>query len=206
MRDIMTDLAIGLFNPPHWEHWNEDKTPARTFLCLKASSYMAAPLFNNPPKASPRSAPKYLVSPNGNFAYQNAILPGGTPLDLRGGYVMWNDDIVLPMLLDMNMRQRDGEQFPKGASRKERVMDGVVWMSLTPMEMLTQRSGVKKARGKVLIGKEPGTLGLVRLRPVQEVSQGHGSNLRRRVRPDRTPRRLPVPLGHLAYLRGGFTG
>ncbi len=34
----------------------------------------------------------------------------------------------------------------------DRVQLGAIWMSLTPMEMMTQRSGVQAARGTVVIG------------------------------------------------------
>ncbi len=142
----------GPSNLSHWEHWDEDKTPARAILLLEASSYSVARLFNNPPKASPRSSPDFIASPQGTFGYQNAILPAGAHLELRDGFVIWNGDVVLPMLVDMNIRHGDRERFPKGTSYKERVADGAVWMSLTPMEMLTQRSGIIKATGKVVVG------------------------------------------------------
>ena len=133
-----------------WEDWHEDKTSVRHLLYLNARSYKTPRLFDIPP--SPRGFPKYVLSPQGHWAYQNAILPAGKSLELVEGRVVWNGDIVLPMLVDTNIRHCDGEPFPKGTSRKKRVSDGAVWMSLTPMEMLTQRSGLQKARGKVVLG------------------------------------------------------
>lgn len=149
-------LDVGLFPslwttpfpglPPHWEDWDEDKTRARLLLALK---------FMAPPSPAPRLAPEYLLSPRGTFAYENVILPAGMPLELCGkqhGLVIWDDDVVLPTLVDMNLNGRNGKRFAKYVPEKERAAWGMVWMSLTPSEMLSQRSGVAKANGKVVIG------------------------------------------------------
>src|ERR1051325_198886 len=52
----------------------------------------------------------------------------------------------------MHIHGDTGTPFPEYVSEKERVQDGAMWMSLIPYEMLTQRSGVQRASGKVLIG------------------------------------------------------
>ena len=97
----------------------------------------------------------YVVSPGGHFAYRNRTLPGGMPLRLFGmgrGVVVWNGDVVIPMLLDMTVDSRFGGKFPATATREERAKWGAVWMSMTPAEMLTQRSGVQAAEGTVVLG------------------------------------------------------
>jgi hypothetical protein len=122
---------------------------------LNAGTYQVERVFTDPPRAAYRRCPQYIVSPKGNFAYLNALLPAGQPLTIHGsieGCVCWNDEVVLPMLLDLNMHCLDGQPFPKGTPEKERVLWGAVWMSLTPSEIITQRSGVEKATGKVVIG------------------------------------------------------
>jgi hypothetical protein len=68
------------------------------------------------------------------------------------GLVLWDGDITLPSLIDMHIDRKAGTAFPDCLSEKERVRRGAVWMSLTPNEMLSQRSGIQKASGKVLIG------------------------------------------------------
>lgn len=55
-------------------------------------------------------------------------------LNSSGQDVAWDGEVLIPVMLDM--------QFA----------DPLVWMSLTPMEVLTQRSGVKRGRGRVLVG------------------------------------------------------
>ena len=52
-------------------------------------------------------------------------------LDTRGKYITWNGPVDIPILCTANMD---------------------VWMSLTPMEVYTQRAGVKRAQGNVLMG------------------------------------------------------
>jgi hypothetical protein len=49
------------------------------------------------------------------------------------GYVGFSDEVLIPVLAENNARRS-------------------VWMSLTPSEILSQRAGVKRGKGKVLIG------------------------------------------------------
>jgi len=109
--------------------------------------------FDIPPVLWPESG-KFVVSPQGNFAYQNRIVPEGDPLRLYGkqpGVVVWNGDIVHPILIDLT-RSHTGDRFDANTPLKDRVQFGAIWMSLNPMEVLTQRSGVRMAKGKVVIG------------------------------------------------------
>jgi hypothetical protein len=148
-----TALAVGATNG-HWEQWDEDRTGRRPALHLDAATYQVERLFDDPPRPSPRLTPEYVVSRGGNFAYQNTILPAGTPLKLcgkRAGLVIWNGDVVLPMLVETSIRQ-DETPFPAGTPKQHRVAHGAVWMSLTPAEMISQRGGIDRAKGKVLVG------------------------------------------------------
>src|SRR5262249_33364181 len=139
--------------PP--EHWDEDETPVRRLLHLEASTYRVDKLFDLPPTKVDCFTENYVASPGGHFAYRNRILLGGLPLRLFGidqGMVVWNGDVVIPMLLDMTEDSRSGWKFAARATRGERAKWGAVWMSMTPAEMLTQRSGVQAAEATVVIG------------------------------------------------------
>ena len=139
--------------PP--EHWDEDKTPFRRLLYLDAGTYRVDKLFDIPPAPADCFTENYVVSPAGGFAYRNRLLPAGWPLRLLGmdqAMVVWNGDVVIPMLLDMTEDSRCGGKFPATATREERAKWAAVWMSMTPAEMLTQRSGVQAAEGTVVLG------------------------------------------------------
>ncbi len=56
------------------------------------------------------------------------------------------------MIADMNRMTKTGTIFPSTITEKERATCGAVWMSLTPAEMLSQRSGIQKAAGTVVVG------------------------------------------------------
>ena len=56
------------------------------------------------------------------------------------------------MLIDVKVDGRTGEPFSPGTDQGYRVKWGAAWMSLTPSEMATQRPGVQKAQGTVVIG------------------------------------------------------
>jgi hypothetical protein len=132
--------------------WNEDTTRPAGFLYLDAGTYRADSIFDLP-ASDPRSE-HYLVSPRGNFAYRNAILPKHTPLVLFGylGLVMWNGGVVLPKLVDMNRETNTGAMFDPNIPEYVRATWGAVWMNMTPAEIISQRSAVTKATGKVVIG------------------------------------------------------
>jgi hypothetical protein len=139
--------------PP--EHWDEDTTPFRRLLHLEANTYRVDTLFSLPPAQADCFTENYVVSPGGHFAYRNRILPGGMPLRLFGkdqAMVVWNGDVVIPILLDMTVDSRFGGKFPATATRDERAKWGEVWMSMTPAEMLSQRRGVQAAEGTVVLG------------------------------------------------------
>ena len=138
------------------EAWSEDRTPFKHVLRLDAATYRVDSIFDVPP-ALPNSCSEgeVVFSPNGNFAYQNRILPEGQPLRLYGkqeGIVVWNGDVTIPMLIDLKRQCNTGEHFFPDTPLEHRVRFGAIWMSLTPMEMLTQRSAVRLASHTVVIG------------------------------------------------------
>jgi hypothetical protein len=137
------------------ERWDEDRTPFRSLLCLDAATYRPQPLFDVSPCNSDAKGP-HLISPGGHFAYRNRILPGYATLEMyqgnRKGIVVWNGDVVIPMLLDMHVGDFAGEDMSDSLPQIARAERGAVWMSLTPMEMISQRSGVQAASGTVVVG------------------------------------------------------
>lgn len=137
------------------EHWDEDKTLFKPLLYLHADTYNVEPLFEVP--SSHASAPLYTLSPRKQFAYCNRIVPAGLQLRNCGlsnqkGLVCWDGEIAIPSLIDMRREAGTGATMPECTPEKQRVEHGAVWMSLTPNEMLSQRSGIQRASGKVLIG------------------------------------------------------
>src|ERR1019366_7572070 len=68
------------------------------------------------------------------------------------GIVVWNGDVTIPTLIDLNRKCHTGEYFPDDTPLMDRVQTGAIWMSLTPMEMMTQRTAVKMASHTVVIG------------------------------------------------------
>jgi len=131
--------------------WNEDRTPWRAELLLDAKSYKVDLLFDVGVSNAHGDGP-YLVSPAGSLAYRNRILPKGNPLSLfPDGLVSWNGTVVIPILIDMTLRANDGQPMT-GCSEEFRAKWGSVWMSLTPAEMLSQRPGIRRAAGNVVVG------------------------------------------------------
>jgi hypothetical protein len=141
-----------------YEIWDEDKTPFRAMLRLDAASYRPNPLFDI--AAVLPDEPVFLVSPQGSFAYQNRLLPKGQTLRVwrkngrvyHEGRVVWNGDVAFPSLIDLNINARTEQRFTTNTPVDERVSWGSVWMSLTPMEMLTQRGGIQFATKTVVLG------------------------------------------------------
>ncbi len=121
------------------EPWHEDKTRFKPVLVLEGASYKQPLLFAVPScPLHPDEVPETHLarSGNGEFAYMNRVWPRGRGVPLyqnkKQGAVYWDQDIVIPVLMD-------------GRSR-------AVWMALTPMEMMSQREGVSMAKQTVVIG------------------------------------------------------
>lgn len=81
----------------------------------------------------------HMVDDERQWIYRNAILPRGAKLAVmlgnRRAQVCFDTDVTLPVLYS-RFRQSDMR----------------VWMSITPMEMLTQRNGIRFASADVLVG------------------------------------------------------
>jgi len=121
------------------ETWDEDATKFKPMLVLQGASYRPQTIFDVAPyPADPDRTPEnHLIrSPHGEFAYMNRLWRRGQAIPLlqnrREGMVYWDQDVVIPVLLDGR--------------------DLSVWMSLTPMEVLTLREGISLAKGTVVIG------------------------------------------------------
>lgn len=69
------------------------------------------------------------------WRYRHVVLPRGEALEVyqskKRGYAYFTADVVIPQITDLDFN---------------------VWMSITPMEVLTLRQGVSRARGRVVIG------------------------------------------------------
>ena len=125
-------------------------------VCFKASTFTVAqkPLFDAKPC---KLSQKNLTEPNKNdilgpiithgkreiqWVYRHAILPRGESLWLRFGNAKgdcyFDDDVIIPILYHYR---------PDHWERKF-----LVWMSHAPMEMITQRTGIKHCSGNVCIG------------------------------------------------------
>lgn len=143
--------------PPHrYDVWHEDHTLFRHVLRLDADTYQSDPLFHvSPVRPENVFFGEAEISPKCTFAYQNRIVPKGHPLKLLGkqqGVVVWNGDVTIPTLIDLKRQSGTGEYFSASTPLEERIHTGAVWMSLTPMEMMTQQSAVKMACFTVVIG------------------------------------------------------
>lgn len=134
--------------------WDELKTKFDSRLVLSAASYQPFRPFTVEPcqmdetlKVMPKS--KCAISPNGGFRYTEVVLAKGTWLDCaqgnRRGNVCFDDDIVIPRInAKCNGEWDDGHPCRSGFRQRP-------WMSLTPMEILTQRGGLRRAKGHVVV-------------------------------------------------------
>jgi hypothetical protein len=140
----------------HAEDWDEDNTPFRPILYLHASSYQVEQLFPVLPAWPEYGDSDYVLSPRKNFAYRNILHPLDQTMSLnvngRKGLVFWTEDVVIPALIDMKIAAEDGARFFDFIPEQARTVEGVTWMSLTPNEVLTQRSGIQAAEGTVVVG------------------------------------------------------
>jgi len=125
------------------EVWDEDKTPFRKELALRGESYKPQKLFDSPLVGSVRgflAAEDVVVCPGDpKFYYVNLRFPKGEPMKLfrqdTVGHAWFTTAVTVPVLAE----KRPGTT-------------PTTWMSLTPMEMQTQRAAVWLATGTVLIG------------------------------------------------------
>lgn len=131
--------------------WDEFKTKFDRTLLLNGAKYDVSQyqIFDTAPVLTPQlhtaaksKSSKFIrFSPDRNFVYANRILPAGHRLDLfqghRRGTVGFSTDITIPVLFEHKPGTHDYLR---------------VWMGITPAEMMSQRAGVRRATGHVLIG------------------------------------------------------
>jgi hypothetical protein len=128
--------AEALTAPHEAEIWDEDKTGFKHKLLLRADSFNPKPLFDTVPSHTWFSG---ILSPTRDYLYTNRILAAGQALKLalgprKEGTVEFDGDAVIPTLFDLT----EGKPEP--------------WMSLTPQEIITQRRGIQRAFGTVMVG------------------------------------------------------
>lgn len=128
---------------PSAVEWNEDETKFATALCIKAETYKPTMLFESTPVKFGSvfvAANEAVLSPCGKFMYIVKTLPRGEHLTLAmgrdRGEVYFTGDVHVPVLSEL-----------VGAASAPQV-----WMSITPFEVFTQRPGIRKATGKVMVG------------------------------------------------------
>jgi hypothetical protein len=129
-------VAETLTAPQEAEVWDEDKTGFDHNLILRADSFKPKPLFDTVPSLTWFSG---VLSPSRDYLYTNRILAAGQALKLalgprQQGTVEFDGDVVIPTLFDL----AEGKPEP--------------WMSLTPQEIITQRRGIQRASGTVMVG------------------------------------------------------
>jgi hypothetical protein len=115
-------------------------------LTLKADTWLKWDLFdveptkNHNPNWEKKPEGKFAFSPSGSFMFCKKVLQRGQTLGtLQGskqGDVMFDADIAIPAL-----HEKTG-----GGDWRENP-----WMSITPMELMTQRPGIRFAKGHVVI-------------------------------------------------------
>ncbi len=148
------------------EPWTA-KTPWRRKLALQANSWVPWSLFPVTPtdcndvnnETEPEG--KFMVSPSGAFLYCEKRLPHGAKLALlqgaRRGIVAFDGPVLVPAL-----HRRQGKHW-----------DAEPWMSITPMELITQRPGTRLAKGHVVVaglGLGWGLMEVLRKRSVKQVT------------------------------------
>ena len=128
--------------------WDEDKVKFEHLLLIDGNTYDTTEyhLFDTKPikhTVDILTTEHAVWSPDRKFVYINRIYPAATKLSIAQGHkrgqAAFSTPVVIPILLEC----------PEGATSNERLK---TWMSITPFEMLTQRQGVRRSKGKVLVG------------------------------------------------------
>ena len=124
--------------------WDADKTKWKSYLVLDGKKYNPESLMPDAYKAKAKeylkSAAKGEHSPSGRFVFLHIVHPRGEPLNLyqpgtKVGSVRFTTNVNIPCLLEWNRARTDA----------------TTWMSLTPSEMITQRNGIRMAKGEVVV-------------------------------------------------------
>jgi hypothetical protein len=118
-------------------------------LAIRADSFRPTLLFNVQPWHA-GGAKEYVRSPNGSWAYINSVAYKPIPHFGSDGHTFFDAPVVIPVLLDLRLSH--GVKLPDSIPEQDRLLLGAVWMSGTPAEMISQRSGICRAKGRVLVG------------------------------------------------------
>ncbi len=161
------DSRIAAFLPPSWHAerdrrrkkyieerlkdavaWDEDKTKLAKWMFLKGDTFTETnrqyELFDVQPVKNQYGNPGdegYVFSPKEEYVYFHRILPRGADLEVAQGTRHGNVAF-------------DGKTYIVTVCRTKANFDSrrPVVMSITPLEVLTQRKAIMLAKGKVLIG------------------------------------------------------
>ncbi len=127
--------------------WDEERTRFQSDLLIRGETFRAPRVFDVPASPVQRQIPHlegHRVS-SGGFHYYDVLVPAAQAVTIaqgrRSGHCWFTSEVTVPVLAQGFPGDRIGTDGP-----------GRVWMSYTPMEILTQRSGVRAARGTVLVG------------------------------------------------------
>ena len=128
--------------------WDPEKTRFDKHLKLRAGTWKVRRLWDVQPctkaegeAATPLPATQAVYSPKGTWRYCEKILPPGFHLSVYSGNklgsVCFDAPVALPGLFE---RRRAEETYKTNP-----------WMSMTPMELMTMRLGIRKAKGHVIV-------------------------------------------------------
>ena len=116
-------------------------------LNLQAASWTPRRLFDVKPASAVHpvrcAEDELALSPSGQFCYLEKVLPAGEKLATfcgsRRGNVLFDGPVKIPAIHE------------RGWSEHFSVWHDDPWMSMTPMEMMTLRSGTRLAKGRVVV-------------------------------------------------------
>ena len=124
----------------------DPKMPWNRVMTLTAASWPPWQLFDVKPTKhadinNEIDSRRYVVSPNGQFLFAMKTLPRGEPLTTmngrKRGSVMFDADIHVPVLHERDASGTSWRREP--------------WMSITPMEVMSQRPGTRMAKGHTVV-------------------------------------------------------
>lgn len=131
--------------------WDEDKTPFQSVMWLQAATWKPPVLFDVPPLEglpgerglSWKTHAVKCPGTDRHFLYVNHVLPPGHALSVRetargpSGRAFFDGPVLCPTLFEI---------LPHMGYEQE------IWMSITPMEVLSQRPMLREAFGRVVVG------------------------------------------------------
>lgn len=128
---------------PNAVPWTDD-IKRQEDLCILGETFQPHILFDLPPNTNhpkiPKAKSQRVTFSDGRMHYYHNTFKAGTAAEIyrpdkRPEHMWFTTDIVIPVL---------SEGVPGGKPK--------VWMSYTPMELITQRVGISRATGTVLVG------------------------------------------------------